>query len=307
MYDGMRSNGLGSVVLYVILFVIGRYVLLNMYGPALSGGATVRANPNTNPGPGPSPSPRPNPIPSPSPIPSPNPSPSPSPSPRPRPRPRPTLDQVPRHHPRVLRHGARGVEASCKAGGQEAERAARLLRRVQARVGKVEVGQAWCPGRGAGQRTEHDRWPAEHRGHGGRRRRRRRAQCQIGPTQELIGRRARQRSSAGGRRGAQGGECRQEAAQVDGAAADVVQGAAAARAQARGADERGPGGAGAAEQVEAARGARARKEHTRVPQLGAAAQQPRGLLPRPAAPRRLRAGARDIHVHTHTCTHAHDT
>ena len=31
MYDGARSNGLGSVVLYVILFLIGRYVLLNMY------------------------------------------------------------------------------------------------------------------------------------------------------------------------------------------------------------------------------------------------------------------------------------
>lgn len=31
LYDGMRSNGLGSVVLYVVLFLIGRYVLLNMY------------------------------------------------------------------------------------------------------------------------------------------------------------------------------------------------------------------------------------------------------------------------------------
>ena len=31
MYDGMRSNGLGSVVVYVLFFLVGRYVLINMY------------------------------------------------------------------------------------------------------------------------------------------------------------------------------------------------------------------------------------------------------------------------------------
>ena len=52
MYDGARSNGLGSVVIYVILFLIGRYVLLNMYAtrPTPRGGA-LRVGPKANPSP----------------------------------------------------------------------------------------------------------------------------------------------------------------------------------------------------------------------------------------------------------------